>query len=105
MAASGAPVFTHSEDERLAAALVSVVRRDDFAAGRFDGWLERFAALEKQVWAKGSLPDAATLHAAQNARNLLRSFYVLLALPQPPPTPAQAAVRDKVLVQLQQIRR
>ncbi|HEY8232789.1 MAG TPA: DUF2785 domain-containing protein [Vicinamibacteria bacterium] len=104
MAASSAPVFTHAEDERLAAALVSVVRRDDFEASRLDGWLQRFATLEKQVWAK-SPPDPQALDAAQNARNLLRSFYVLLSLPQPPPTAGQMAARDKLLATLQQIRR
>ncbi len=104
MAASGAPVFTHAEDERLAAALVSVVRRTDFDAARLDGWLERFPRLEKQVWAKAP-PEAAALDAAQNARNLLRSLYVLLSLPQPPPAPTQPAARDAVLSTLQQIRR
>lgn len=104
MAASSAPVFTHAEDERLAAALVSLVRRDDFDASRLDGWLQRFTTLEKQVWAK-SPPDPQALDAAQNARNLLRSVYVQLSLPQPPPTAGQSAARDKLLATLQQIRR
>ena len=69
-----------------------------------DGWLERFPALEKQVWAK-SPPEAPALEAAQNARNLLRSLFVLLSLPQPPPTAAQTAAKDKLLATLQQIRR
>ena len=40
--AGDAPVFTHAEDERLAAALVSLVRRPDFDAASLDPWLERF---------------------------------------------------------------
>ncbi len=104
VASSSAPVFTHAEDERLAAALVSVVRRSDFDPAPLDGWLERFPALEKQVWAK-SPPEAPALEAAQNARNLLRSLFVLLSLPQPPPTAAQTAAKDKLLATLQQIRR
>ena len=78
MTAPGTPVFTHAEDERLAAALVSVVRRPDFDAARLDPWLARFVALEKQVWSKAP-PDPPTLDASQNARNLLRSLYVLLS--------------------------
>jgi hypothetical protein len=104
LTAPGTPVFTHAEDERLAAALVSVARRADFDPTSLDPWLERFVALEKQVWAKAP-PEPATLGVSQNARNLLRSFYVLLSLPQPSPTSGQTAARDKLLATLQQIRR
>jgi hypothetical protein len=100
----GTPVFTHAEDERLAAALVSVARRADFDPTSLDPWLERFVALEKQVWAKAP-PEPVTLDVSQNGRTLLRSFYVLLSLPQPSPTSGQTAARDKLLATLQQIRR
>jgi hypothetical protein len=104
MPAPGTPVFTYAEDERLAAALLSVVRRPDFELAILDPWLERFVALEKKVWEKAP-PDPAALDASQNARNLLRSFFLLLSLPDPAPTPGQAAAREKVLTTLQQIRR
>ena len=104
LTAAGTPVFTHAEDERLAAALVSIVRRSDFDAAGLEPWLARFTALEKQAWEK-TPPEPATLDASQNARNLLRSFYVLLSLPQPESTSGQAAARDKVLATLQHIRR
>lgn len=104
LTAPGTPVFTHAEDERLAAALVSLARRADFDPASLDPWLERFAELEKRTWAQAP-PDPATLAASQNARNLLRSFYVLLSLPQPAPTDGQAAARDKALATLARIRR
>jgi hypothetical protein len=104
MTAPTTPVFTHAEDERLGAALLSVVRRPDFDAAILGPWLERFVALEKQVWAKAP-PDPSVLGASQNARNLLRSFFLLLSLPQPAPTLGQAAARDEVLAALQRIRR
>ena len=104
MAAPGTPVFTHAEDERLAAALLSVVRRPDFDPAILGPWLDRFVTLEKQVWSKAP-PDPGALGASQNARNLLRSFFLLLSLPEPVPTPNEAAVRGKVLATLQQIRR
>jgi len=104
MTAAGTPVFTHAEDERLAGALVSVARRSDFDPAGLDPWLERFAALEKQVWTK-TPPEPATLDASQNARNLLRSFFTLLSMAQPAPAGGQLAARDKVLATLQQIRR
>ncbi len=104
MTAPGTPVFTHAEDERLAAALLSVTRRPDFDPASLDPWLERFVALEKSVWQQ-SPPEATALDAAQNARNLLRSLHLLLVLPKPDPTPGQRVAREKVLVTLQQIRR
>ncbi len=110
MTAPGTPVFTHAEDERLAAALVSVVRRADFDPATLDPWLARFVALEKQVWSK-SPPDPATLDASQNARNLLRSLHVLLLLSAPvSPGPAAATggegtAQEKMLATLAGIRR
>jgi uncharacterized protein DUF2785 len=104
MTAPGTPVFTHAEDERLAAALVSVARRPDFDPALLESWLPRFVSLEKSVWEKAP-PDPGTLDASQNARALLRSFYVLLSLPDPAPTTGQATAREKTLGTLQQIRR
>jgi len=104
MTAPGTPVFRHAEDERLAAALLSVMRRPDFDAASLEPWLERFVALEKSVW-QPSPPEATALDAAQNARNLLRSLHLLLVLPRPDPTPDQLVAREKVVVTLQQIRR
>lgn len=104
MTQSGAPVFTHAEDERLAAAVVSVVRRADFEVSLLGPWLERFVELEKGVWAV-TPPQASGLAASQNARNLLRNLYVLLSLPTPEPTAGQAAAREAVIGTLQQIRR
>jgi len=107
MTAPGVAVFTHAEDERLGAAVASVVRRADFDPGAFDRWLERFPALEKEAWSKAP-PDTPILDAAQNARNLLRSVYVLLALPAPGGTAAPAHVgpaRERALAVLEAIRR
>lgn len=100
----GEPVFTHAEDERLAASLLSVARRPDFGPAALDPWLARFVEQEKAVW-RNAPPDPVALAASQNARNLLRSFFVLLSLPQPTPTAGQAAAREKLLATLQQIRR
>jgi hypothetical protein len=101
---SAAPVFTHAEDERLAAAVLSVVRRTDFEVQLLAPWLGRFVQIEKATWAE-TLPRADALAASQNARNLLRSLYVLLSMPTPEPTAGQPSARGAVLETLQQIRR
>ncbi len=110
--AEDTPVFTHAEDERLAAALASAVRRTDFDASLLGPWLARFVEQEKQLWSRSPLSTQA-LDAAQNARNLLRALFVGLSLPAPAPPgsppaaegPAQAAAREKLLATLQAIRR
>jgi hypothetical protein len=104
MTMPGIPVWTHAEEERLATALMSVIRRPDFVATGFDTWLSRFGTLEKRVWERAP-PDAAMLDASQNARNLLRSLFVLTSMPQPEPTTGQDAARRQVLATLQVIRR
>ena len=104
MTTPGIPVWTHAEEERLAAALLSVVRRSDFDPANLDPWLARFVTLEQQVWTQAP-PDAARLDASQNARRLLQSFFVLLSMPQPEATPGQAVTQQKVLATLQGTRR
>ena len=111
MTTDGTPVFTRREDERLAAALATAVRRADFDVALLDGWLARFPELEQQVWAKAP-PDPRLLDRAQNARQLLRSLYVALSLPapaqpgtpSPPPTAAETAAREKLLATIQALR-
>jgi hypothetical protein len=108
----GARVFTHAEEERLAAAVASVVRRRDFDPDVLDPWLARFVAAEKQVWTEAP-PQEPLLDAAQNGRSFLRCLYVVLSLPAvrapgasvTPPAPAQTIAREKVLAALAAIRR
>jgi len=101
----GQTVFVRAEDERLAAAIVSVISRDDFDPALLDPWIGRFVAREAELWAVPP-PDVARLDAAQNGRNLLRSLYVLLALPsRAPASPARDAARDKLLGALGHMRR
>ena len=88
----------------MAAALLSVVRRTDFDPASLDPWLARVVTLEQQVWTRAP-PEAARLDASQNARRLMQSFFVLLSMPQPEPTPGQVVTQQKVLATLQSIRR
>ena len=86
-------VFTHGENERLAAAVQSLVLRADFDAAGFTGFLAALAAPGEHLWDKGPLVDPARYAATQNAKDLLRSLYVKLASRQPPgPEPVQAEV-------------
>jgi hypothetical protein len=104
MTSPGVPVFTHAEDERLAAAVLAVVRRADFDAALLGPWLERFVQLEKDTSAVPP-PSAEALAASQNARNLLKSLYVGLSMTNPEPVAGWAAAREAVLAALQRMRR
>jgi Protein of unknown function (DUF2785) len=96
----GNPVYVWGEDERLARALLSLVRRGDFDPALVDPWLGRFTALHQKAWGEAPL-DAALLAADRNAANLLKSFHALLAQPSEN-TPAVAPVRARILATLAQ---
>jgi hypothetical protein len=94
----GDPVYVWGEEERLAQALVSLVRRADFDPAAVDPWLADFAAFHAKAWEPAE-PDPAVLAADRNATNLLKSLVTLLA--QPAETaPSVAPVRAKVLAVL-----
>lgn len=92
--------FTHGENERLAAAVMSLVLRKDFDAAAFTAFLADLAEPGEHLWDKGPLVDSARYAATQNAKDLLRSLYVKLALRQPPgPEPA----RNEILETLEKL--
>jgi hypothetical protein len=87
--------LTHGEDERLAATVLSIVRREDFDASAFDAWLQRFAAEAKPLWQTPEL-DLARFNAVQNGKNVLKSLFVALASLDAP-SERETAARAKVL--------
>jgi hypothetical protein len=94
---AGDPVYVWGEDERLARALVSLVRRTDFDPALVDPWLASFVALHKKAW-EGTL-DPALLAADRNAANLLKSLHAFVSQPTETAT-AVAPVRAKLLAVL-----
>jgi hypothetical protein len=93
-------VFTHGENERLAAAVQSLVLRADADAGAFTRFLADLAAPGEHLWDKGPLVDPLAYAATQNAKDLLRSLYVRLVLRQPP---AAEAARAEILKTLEKL--
>jgi hypothetical protein len=85
-------VFTYGEDERLAQAVLSLVRRDDFNAAAFTAMTDGFLAQAKPLW-QGPL-DLRRFAAVQNSKQLLESLYTLLGMVKPFPglAPAQAKI-------------
>jgi len=91
-------VFGHGENERLAAAVQSLVLRADFDAAAFERFLADLARPGEHLWDKGPLVDEPRYAATQNAKDLLRSLYVALA-PRPA-TPGIDQARAAILATL-----
>jgi hypothetical protein len=87
--------LVHGEDERLARAVLSLVRRPDFDATAFRAWHAAYPARQKALWSAARL-DPAGYAALGNAKHLLVSLYALLAQVKEP-APALVAARDELL--------
>jgi hypothetical protein len=84
------PVFTFGEDERLARAALSIVNRTDFDRDAFS----RSMAAARPTAARGRT-TSRDLQGAQNVKNFLAKFVVLLSL-DPQPSDSIRAARESV---------
>src|SRR5882672_7654145 len=76
---SSAPeVYTQGEQDRMAAAVLAVIRRSDYDAASFDTWLTRLEEEDKKVWANPLTPE--TLARYQNHTYFLQALTVRLSL-------------------------
>ena len=95
----GDPVYVWGEDDRLARAILSLVRRKDFDPALTDPWLGGYLDLHEKAW-QGAPPDPAALAADRNGANLLKSLLALVSQPTPEPAPAVEAVRTNLVTVL-----
>ena len=94
-------VFVHGEDERLAAAVVSVMAREDFDTDSFAEFLGRLAESARQPQA-GADFDPVQFAGQQNSKNLARALYVHLVRAGELPSELEAA-RGAVLQTLESL--
>ena len=85
-------VYTQGEQDRLAAAVVAVVRRNDFERSNFDAWLAGIQREDREVWTATTLQSLARY---QNHQYLLQALTVRLLL-ETPSQPLEA-YRNEVL--------
>lgn len=85
-------VYTQGEQDRLAAAVVSVIRRKDFDASSFNVWLAGIQNEDRDVWSHTTVESLARY---QNHNYLLQALTVRLSLEDP--TPAIEQYRKAVL--------
>jgi hypothetical protein len=72
-------VYIHGEDDRLASAVIEILRRDLIPLERVEGWTRSLTAPGGLDW-KGVYIDEEKNRAFQNTRNLLRSIHLHLLL-------------------------
>jgi len=85
-------VYTQGEQDRLAAAVVSVVRRDDFKADALAPWLAKIEDADSSVWTDTTM-QALTRY--QNHNYMLQALVVRLSLE--PESQKVAGFRQQVL--------
>lgn len=72
-------VYIHGEDDRLASAVIEILRRDLIPLERAEVWARSLMAPDGRDW-KGVYIDDKKNRAFQNTRNLLRSIHLHLLL-------------------------
>lgn len=78
-------VYIHGEDERLASAVIEILRRDLVSLNQLEAWTKSFTHPDGKDW-KGAMAEEEHNRAYQNTRNLLRSIYLgLLTDPEDMP--------------------
>ena len=91
---SSAPqVYTQGEQDRMAAAVLAVIRRADYGTASFESWLTKLQDEDKKVWANPLTPE--TLARYQNHTYFLQALVVRMSLE--PEAPRIAGYKQSVL--------
>ena len=100
---SALTVFDWGENDRMALALQSAVRRPDADLTALTGWTELWVAEHKKLWAGGPHVDPRQFARVENAKQVMRSLHTALAM-EAKPTPAGDTARQTVLAALSKMR-
>jgi hypothetical protein len=88
-------VYTQGEQDRLAAAVVAVIRRPDFQAADFESWLNGIQTEDRDVWTSTTPESLARF---QNHNYMLQALTARLSLE--PDSSHNAEYKQKVLALL-----
>lgn len=95
-------IFTHDEDDRLAAAVTVAIQRSLLTETQWAVWFERLATV-KQLASSQDPFDPAVFAALQNTKRFVHSLYFRLALLDGP-TPQDEALRERLLETVKALR-
>jgi hypothetical protein len=96
-------VFTWGENDRMALALHSAVRRSDADAAVLDAWVAHWVEEHRALWSKGPQVDPRAFAQVENAKQVMRSLHAALSM-DATPTPTGAAAAKTLVVALAKMR-
>jgi Protein of unknown function (DUF2785) len=100
---SSRAVFAWGENDRMALAVQSAVRRADADFSALESWLAKWAEDYQKLWANGPHVDAAQFALVENGKQLLRGLHTALTLETKPTLNGDGA-RKAVLATLGNMR-
>lgn len=86
-------VFAWGEDDRVALALESAVRRPDADGAALTAWTQYWVKAHQDLWANGPQVEARRFAIVQNAKQVMQSLHTALAMEAAPTPTGQAAGR------------
>ena len=96
-------VFVWGENDRMALALQSAVRRADASAEVLEAWTARWVEAHRALWATGPQVDPRAFVQVENAKQVMRSLHAALSM-EAAPTPTGTAAAKTVLAALAKMR-
>ena len=96
-------VFAWGENDRVALALQSAVRRQDADAAALTAWTQYWVTAHQDLWAKGPQVDPRRFAVVENAKQVMRSLHAALSM-ETAPTAAGDAARQTLIAALAKMR-
>lgn len=96
-------VFTWGENDRIALALHSAVRRADADVASLEAWTAHWVDAHRAMWSTGPQVNPSTFAQVENAKQIMRSLHLALAM-EVAPTHNGAAATTIVLTALAKMR-
>jgi hypothetical protein len=96
-------VFNWGENDRMALALHSAVRRADADSPALASWAGQWAAAHQELWSKGPQVDPRRFAVVENAKQVMRSLHAALSM-DATPTPTGDAARQVLIAALAKMR-
>ena len=96
-------VFAWGENDRIALALQSAVRRPDADAAALNAWTDYWVSAHQDLWANGPHVDPRRFAIVENAKQIMRSLHAALSM-ETAPTPNGDAARTTLIAALAKMR-
>jgi len=96
-------VFSWGENDRMALALQSAVRRDDANPAALVAWTQYWVTAFRTLWANGPRINPRRFAVVENASQVMRSLLAALSM-ESAPTPAGEAARQALIAALAKMR-